>query len=110
MVKRRCGVMDLAGCGAALRDRYGKRAATATDDLEKWLWQDQEDSHRGGEPAKLRLSTPYYLLRKDIDRFLAAFDEYPLTQADQNRQRWAFGTSTPDDINLEIEKIGKLTA
>jgi selenocysteine lyase/cysteine desulfurase len=45
-------------------------------DLEKWLWQTKKIRIRGGEPAKLRLSTPYYLLRKDIDRFLAAFDEY----------------------------------
>jgi selenocysteine lyase/cysteine desulfurase len=26
--------------------------------------------------TEIRLSTPYYLLRKDVDRFLAAFDEY----------------------------------
>ncbi len=45
-------------------------------DLEKWLWQTKNIRIRGGEPSKLRLSTPYYLLRKDVDRFLAAFDEY----------------------------------
>jgi hypothetical protein len=27
-------------------------------------------------PSKIRLSTPYYLLRKDVDRYLAAYDEY----------------------------------
>jgi selenocysteine lyase/cysteine desulfurase len=45
-------------------------------DLEKWLWQIKKIRIRGGDPSKLRLSTPYYLLRKDVDRFLAAFDEY----------------------------------
>jgi len=45
-------------------------------DLENWLWNTKKIRIRGGEPSKLRLSTPYYLLRKDVDRFLAAFDEY----------------------------------
>jgi selenocysteine lyase/cysteine desulfurase len=45
-------------------------------DLENWLWQTKKIRIRGGDPSKLRLSTPYYLLRKDIDRYLAAFDEY----------------------------------
>jgi isopenicillin-N epimerase len=45
-------------------------------DLENWLWQNKKIRIRGGDPSKLRLSTPYYLLRKDVDRFLAAFDEY----------------------------------
>jgi isopenicillin-N epimerase len=44
--------------------------------LETWLWKQKKIRIRGGEPSKLRLSTPYYLLRKDIDRYLAAFDEY----------------------------------
>jgi isopenicillin-N epimerase len=45
-------------------------------ELEKWLWQTKKIRIRGGDPSKLRLSTPYYLLHKDVDRFLAAFDEY----------------------------------
>jgi isopenicillin-N epimerase len=45
-------------------------------DLEKWMWTTKKIRIRGGEPSKLRLSTPYYLLRKDVDRFLGAFDEY----------------------------------
>jgi isopenicillin-N epimerase len=45
-------------------------------DLENWLWKTKKIRIRGGEPSKLRLSTPYYLLRPDVDRFLAAFDEY----------------------------------
>jgi selenocysteine lyase/cysteine desulfurase len=44
--------------------------------LEAWLWKQRKIRIRGGEPSKLRLSTPYYLLRKDIERYLAAFDEY----------------------------------
>jgi selenocysteine lyase/cysteine desulfurase len=49
--------------------------------LEDWMWKTQKIRIRGGEPSKLRLSTPYYLQKKDIDRFLAAFDEYKKTQA-----------------------------
>ncbi len=45
-------------------------------DLEKWLWKEKKIRIRGGEPSKLRLSTPYYLLRADIERFLGSFDEY----------------------------------
>jgi len=45
-------------------------------DLENWLWTTTKIRIRGGEPSKLRLSTPYYLQKKDLDRFLASFDEY----------------------------------
>jgi isopenicillin-N epimerase len=45
-------------------------------DLETWLWKRQKIRIRGGDPSRLRLSTPYYVLRKDVDRYLAAFDEY----------------------------------
>jgi selenocysteine lyase/cysteine desulfurase len=45
-------------------------------DLEKWMWTTHKIRIRGGEPSKLRLSTPYYLQKKDIDRFLEKFDEY----------------------------------
>jgi len=44
--------------------------------MEKWMWTEKKIRIRGGEPSKLRLSTPYYLLKKDIERFLTAFDEY----------------------------------
>lgn len=44
--------------------------------LEQWMWSTHRIRIRGGEPSRLRLSTPYYLRRKDVDRFLAAFDEY----------------------------------
>jgi len=45
-------------------------------DLEKWMWTVHKIRIRGGEPSKLRLSTPYYLQKKDIDRFLEKFEEY----------------------------------
>jgi selenocysteine lyase/cysteine desulfurase len=43
-------------------------------EMEKWLWTRYKIRIRGGEPSKLRLSTPYYLQKKEIDRFLAMFD------------------------------------
>ena len=45
-------------------------------ELEKWMWTRHKIRIRGGEPSKLRLSTPYYLLRRDVDRFLEKFDDY----------------------------------
>ena len=45
-------------------------------DLEHWMWTQHKIRIRGGEPSKLRLSTPYYLSKKDIDRFLDKFDQY----------------------------------
>jgi len=45
-------------------------------DLENWLWKTHKIRIRGGDPNKLRLSTPYYLQKKEIDRFLEKFDEY----------------------------------
>jgi len=45
-------------------------------EIENWMWKEKKIRIRGGAPSKIRLSTPYYLLRKDVERFLAAFDEY----------------------------------
>jgi selenocysteine lyase/cysteine desulfurase len=50
-------------------------------ELENWLWHQHKIRIRGGDPHKLRLSTPYYLLKKDVDRFLEKFDEYKKTMA-----------------------------
>jgi selenocysteine lyase/cysteine desulfurase len=44
--------------------------------LEDWMWKTKKIRIRGGEPSKLRLSTPYYIRKKDIQAFLDAFDEY----------------------------------
>lgn len=43
---------------------------------ELWMWKQKKIRIRGGLPSKVRLSTPYYLRKKDIDRFLLACDEY----------------------------------
>ncbi len=45
-------------------------------DAEQWMWKEKKIRIRGGAPSKIRLSTPYFVLRKDADSFLAAFDEY----------------------------------
>jgi isopenicillin-N epimerase len=45
-------------------------------ELEDWMWKNKKIRIRGGAPSKIRLSTPYYLLRNDMDRFLATFEEY----------------------------------
>lgn len=45
-------------------------------EMEQWMWRQKKIRIRGGEPSKLRLSTPYYLLPSDMDRFFAAFDEF----------------------------------
>jgi isopenicillin-N epimerase len=50
-------------------------------DLENWMWKEKKIRIRGGEPNKLRLSTPYYLSKQDIDRYLDAFDEYKKMKA-----------------------------
>jgi hypothetical protein len=40
------------------------------------MWKTKKILIRGGGPSKIQLSTPYYVVHKDINRFLAAFDEY----------------------------------
>ena len=45
-------------------------------DMEYWMWKEKKIRIRGAAPHKVRLSTPYYLLRNDLDRYLAAYDEY----------------------------------
>jgi len=51
-------------------------ASLRMPDTELWLWREKKVRIRGGAPSKIRLSTPYYLLHKDVDRYLAAYDEY----------------------------------
>jgi selenocysteine lyase/cysteine desulfurase len=50
-------------------------------ELENWLWKEKKIRIRGGEPSKLRISMPYFVLRKDADRFLAGFDEFKSKKA-----------------------------
>ncbi|HKE08397.1 MAG TPA: aminotransferase class V-fold PLP-dependent enzyme [Candidatus Acidoferrum sp.] len=45
-------------------------------DMENWMWKEKKVRIRGALPHKVRLSTPYYLLPRDVDRYLAAYDEY----------------------------------
>ena len=45
-------------------------------DCENTLWKQYKIRIRGGDPSKIRLSTPYYLSKADIHRFLEKFDEY----------------------------------
>ena len=45
-------------------------------EIETWMWKTKKIRIRGGGPSKIRLSTPYYLVHKDVDRFVGAFDEY----------------------------------
>lgn len=45
-------------------------------ELQDWLWTKHRIRVRGGEPSKLRLSTPYYLSKADLDRFLEQFDAF----------------------------------
>ena len=45
-------------------------------DLENTLWHTHKIRIRGADPNKLRLSTPYYIQKKDVDRFLEKFDDY----------------------------------
>ena len=45
-------------------------------DLEYWIWKEHKIRIRGGAPHKIRLSTPYYLQKADIQRFLEKLDAY----------------------------------
>ena len=54
-------------------------------EIENWMWKNKKIRIRGGAPSKIRLSTPYYLLRKDVNRFLAAFDEYQTAKNESPR-------------------------
>lgn len=45
-------------------------------ELQDWLWTNHKVRIRGGAPSKLRLATPWFLSKADIDRFLGLFDEF----------------------------------
>jgi isopenicillin-N epimerase len=51
-------------------------ASLRMPDVELWLWKEKKVRIRGGAPSKIRLSTPYCLLHKDVERYLSAYDEY----------------------------------
>lgn len=45
-------------------------------ELQDWLWTNHKVRIRGGAPSKLRLATPYFLSKADIDRFLGLYDAF----------------------------------
>ena len=45
-------------------------------ELQDWLWKNHKVRIRGGNPSRLRLATPYFLSKSDIDRFLGLFDAF----------------------------------
>lgn len=51
--------------------------------IERWMWARHKIRIRGGGggPNKIRISTPYYVRKKDLDRFLDKFDEYKKMKA-----------------------------
>jgi selenocysteine lyase/cysteine desulfurase len=50
-------------------------------ELENWLWKEHKIRIRGGEPSKLRLSTPYYIQKNQVDEFLARYEQYRNTKS-----------------------------
>jgi selenocysteine lyase/cysteine desulfurase len=45
-------------------------------EIENWMWKNHRIRIRGHDPSQLRLSTPYYVQKKDLDRFVEAYDAY----------------------------------
>lgn len=50
-------------------------------ELQDWLWTQHPIRIRGGEPSRVRLCTPYFLLKSDVDRYLSAYDEFAAMKA-----------------------------
>jgi isopenicillin-N epimerase len=68
--------LDIARRSFALRNRVRQRPPGPSTRPRELAYKTHKIRIRGGDPNKLRLSTPYYLQKKDIDRFLNKFDEY----------------------------------
>ncbi|MDE1916036.1 MAG: aminotransferase class V-fold PLP-dependent enzyme [Sphingomonadales bacterium] len=45
-------------------------------ELMDWMWANHRIRVRGGAPGRIRLSTPYYLQKHDIDNFLDKYDAF----------------------------------
>jgi selenocysteine lyase/cysteine desulfurase len=45
-------------------------------DFETWIWKQHRIRIRGGAPSKLRFAAGYYVSVAEVDRFMAALDEY----------------------------------
>ena len=76
MTKRGAESVDLARPEVALRDCDGQRPAHSADGVGRLDVEDQEDSHPRRGPVKAAPVDPVLLAKKDIERFLDAFDEY----------------------------------
>ncbi|GAC1507406.1 MAG: hypothetical protein NVS1B11_08690 [Terriglobales bacterium] len=76
MLKR--GVESWTSPDPALRCAIATVNITPTKcmEMETWLWKQHKIRIRGDVHSKVRISTPYYLSRGDIDKFLGRFDEY----------------------------------
>ncbi len=76
MVKR--GVQSWTSPDPALRCAISSYnlAPIQIMEMEKWMWKNHKVRIRGGAASRLRVSTPYYLSRADLDRFLETFDTY----------------------------------
>jgi selenocysteine lyase/cysteine desulfurase len=73
--------MDISRPLDALRNSNGECSANRSYGPRKLAMEKKKIRIRGADPNKLRLSTPYYLSKQDIDRFLDAFDEYKKSKA-----------------------------
>ncbi len=65
-------------------------------DIESALWKQHKIRIRGGAPSKIRLSTPYYLSKADIDRFLEKFDEFKKSKGTGAVAKFAMGNLPQD--------------
>ncbi|HVP43987.1 MAG TPA: aminotransferase class V-fold PLP-dependent enzyme [Terriglobales bacterium] len=50
-------------------------------ELENAMWKHHRIRIRGGAPSKIRISTPYYLQKAEIDRFLDRLDDFRRSHA-----------------------------
>jgi len=76
MMKR--GAVTVTSPDPALRCAIATVTVPPIDrmELEHWMWTNHKIRIRGSQPSKLRLCTPYYLQKTELDRFLAKFDDY----------------------------------
>ena len=74
----RRGAEDWTGAGHAVRCAIAAVNVPPIQimDIEQAFWTQHRIRIRGGAPYKMRLSTPYWLQRGDMNRFLEKFDEF----------------------------------
>ena len=83
----RCAIVD------------GQRSSHPAHGSGELAVEDEEDSHsRRRQPSKLRLSTPYYLQKKDIDRFLETYDEYKRRRRSREERSAAEYSGPPSSL------------